>query len=505
MKFSSKTIVVIGFLLLFTVHCYASPPKHQYKFEYKGWTTDEELYLKQFIGRLIPLLTDIMGPQASSQTIRFEKSGGRSEWKNNVAILATDELSYIYLNHIAHEITHIFQWPYNPLVPALKEGVAVTVSHYALLNYKNRYGDPMVIPHMNAYLDDFQIYDFLNQADAAGQVVGIMWPYRDMHQYYGLGAGVVHKLLIRDPSYLKKFNAELYRRGEQNKDIIKDLAAIQTIARNAAGGQVEGHNFDDWYSRQYCLNKNIKPGLKLYCSFEWDYPNGSGIRIHRLTHWKTETSEPGSGSPYKETPLTDTAKVSVFAFNESLLKEGTVKIKDGYNVIDKKYDPKEPLNPLDFYAFWADFPHLDPQRLEIDITIGGKTWTYYFPHKVKNGGVLVGADTGTVEVQDLRTAKRQIAKIVKGVFHLKEDNPNPTILFYKADIPHSSLASPEYRFVGRYVRTKYTVPGIVLLNASEAKWEPIQYEPLLPRTIEGLKIDEPLLRTDKIEIPRPIE
>ena len=347
-----------------------------------GWDSTEIAYFDHFLSRMIPIIKDIYGPPALTNTVTLVKnlfySGSNIFFPGQNEIHMSD---VIIPQLLTHELVHAFRdnvilssdanWNYHPKLSGFEEAFAQGVSYEAMNKYIEMYPNDMVVD--STYLFGSSVdwdYDFQNTpnittedywSDAGG--TGIFWIR------YELGAAALKKLYIEDVDISKKFNFEYYSRLNTNHTTTNSRNLIIDIFISVIA-QVEGISIVEWIDRQRIFDCQIVTGKKIWL-WTQHYPGWQEYLIfQRVLYYETFSN--GSewaywdGNQWVYHQLNGSQGMGkVTAYNNSVIWQDTLNISiptsPGFGIDTKNFSTDSDLNPwpggdtADFVLNMTDF------------------------------------------------------------------------------------------------------------------------------------------------------
>lgn len=284
-----------------------------------GFTNTQRNKMMQFYDLVLPILYDVYGPPSHSYTVNVVNDSyatGTNTFYNGPNIIASSyrENSDGDLDQprlMIHELVHAMRdnvcvssddtWHYLPVLSGFEEGMAESVALIVMERFTTLY--PTFFRdrefhkhwgHESSMSFDWD-YDFQNHEQISGtdywssdQGTGVHW------ERYGTGAAAFYKMYIEDANVFKKFNAEYYRRMNNNHNLIPDRALMVDILKNNVQ-KVEEDPTDLWINKQRIFDCRVTPGKKIHMlSFHSDGGGGNMGHDNRIQAIETQNDTNGS-------------------------------------------------------------------------------------------------------------------------------------------------------------------------------------------------------------------
>lgn len=387
-------------------------------FLFEGWSSTQELFLRQVINTALPLIENVYGKPAQSGTVKVvnydAEIGDRDAVAGGIFNASTNEILFPVYNskksvviNMVHLLVHAFHGPLVFDYDAWEEGFARAVT--LLVAHRVAQSPDIDIPDPDGFFKTdpnyhaLPFYDLLNQPAlgnnvfiapslkqptiSPGQLGGMYLPR------YQMAGSAWLKVYLEDNDFFKKFNTQYYAQYDPNETIklSGDIPRLKAIASSVLlGGKVEGLDFDLWYERQYVLDTSVSFGKKLYA---WVIPDRAdegkdnpGLSII-LIHYQT-------GADGDETPLNDVCYPTYWDYNQQnrLFLGGQyerIDILNGEGAVAPQF-----INIGGAQRVLVDLP-LSGLHLRIAYA-AGYGGTKNSPNNLY--GTVLGLDSGTVEI-----------------------------------------------------------------------------------------------------------
>lgn len=379
------------------------------EFEFVGFQKEVAESIRNWLNGAMPVMIEVYGhpvasPPGATRTVRIILDTTLDALDGGVYSPSTDEIrigefegrSFDYFN-LVHLLFHAFRGELVLSYPSWEEGMARAAAVIATRRLIPKFdpsdpldGDPLFL---------MPIYDLLNQPPLGNPIFMPPSGYQPMAVWrYGMSAAAWLKVAIEDDSFFRRFNEAYYNLYNANASVplSGDVPALKRIASRIVK-QVEGLDFYDWYRRQHVLDTSVKAGFKLYV---FNVPLEIGVIIG-INYYRTAPSG-------DEIPQDAVAQLiySNDMSDDLYAEEGNeVEVVGGEGFIAPQF-----------------FNIGGPNRIRVDISVGGMRKIIYFPYGVRGPennenplfGALIGADEGSVNISG--DGMRASANVKRGVF-----------------------------------------------------------------------------------------
>ncbi|CAM3965718.1 hypothetical protein FLJU110815_09270 [Flavobacterium jumunjinense] len=248
----------------------------------------QQIKIMDFYNKVIPIIKTVYGPPSLNQTLNVINDGnsvgintfynGPNWITSSYFVNASGDLDQPRL--LIHELLHGWRdnvglssnnlWHYDPTLSGFEEGmaeaVAVIVMDKFIEQYPNYFNDTRFNIRWGAepgYAFDWD-YDFQNHQQITGtdfwssdQGTGVHW------ERYGTASAAFYKMYIEDNNIFKSFNAEYYKRMNNNHSLLTSRALITDILATVLP-KVEEEQTLTWINNQRIFDCNVLPGKKVH-------------------------------------------------------------------------------------------------------------------------------------------------------------------------------------------------------------------------------------------------
>lgn len=248
----------------------------------------QQTKILDFYNKVIPIIKAVYGPPSLNQTLNVINDGnsvgintfynGPNWITSSYFVNASGDLDQPRL--LIHELIHGWRdnvglssnnlWHYDPTLSGFEEGmaeaVAVIVMDKFIEQYPNYFNDPRFNIRWGAepgYAFDWD-YDFQNHQQITGtdfwssdQGTGVHW------ERYGTASAAFYKMYIEDNNVFKNFNAEYYKRMNNDHSLLTSRALIVDILATVLP-KVEEEETLTWINNQRIFDCTVVPGKKIH-------------------------------------------------------------------------------------------------------------------------------------------------------------------------------------------------------------------------------------------------
>lgn len=285
------------------------------KYDAPVWDWTEQSNTTQFLNAMLPILKELYGPPAHSNSIGLKND--KNQVGSNVFMADPNEIWMLGFDPqlLTHEFVHAMRdyaclssnayWHQDSWLMAFEEGFAQSVSYWAMNKFADKYPqDPIWGTDSKNILyfrpNHGETYDFDNldvvttkdywsggNSDATGMG----------RRRYELGAMAMHKIFMedKDNAFPKHFNSEYYKTLSSNpkfiptrENLIEMVAKVLTTY-GKSGAKIEGRPVKDWFNRQRIFDCRVKTGNKIFNN-SYNYPTTSGTGTYyrgRVYYYET--------------------------------------------------------------------------------------------------------------------------------------------------------------------------------------------------------------------------
>ncbi|MFZ5986601.1 MAG: dockerin type I domain-containing protein [Bacillota bacterium] len=221
------------------------------------WTLEELEILKSEVNNFYPVIKQVYGNPAFSNTVNIKKNpnlsyvGMYDSYNNTITLRSISRLETL-----CHEIIHSFRDDYVVSISAFEEGMTRAAQIEVFSRMDKIYPN---IDRNHSYTYDVY-YEALNRHKLGGDV----WSgYVSALLFYQLCGYAWGKAVIEDPNFFVNFNKELYDRCKTDISSRSSVSALLDIAESVKP-TVESIPFKTWYKSQSCFNLQPPEGTYIY-------------------------------------------------------------------------------------------------------------------------------------------------------------------------------------------------------------------------------------------------
>ncbi|NER12035.1 T9SS type B sorting domain-containing protein [Leptobacterium flavescens] len=244
--------------------------------------------MMEFYRLVNPIIKEVYGPPSrdhSVYVVNDENAVGTNTFYNGPNQISTTydlnsdgDLDQPRL--MIHELVHAYrdnvtlssndEWHYDTTLSGFEEGMAEAVGVIVMDIFIERYpnffnGDEFKVHWSHArgmpfdWDYDFQNHEQLTTTDFFSSDIGTGAHW----ERYGTSQAAMQKMYVEDPEIFKKFNAEYYRRMNQDHNLIPSRDLILQIF-NAILPEVERTPITEWINDQRIFDCRVVPGNKVH-------------------------------------------------------------------------------------------------------------------------------------------------------------------------------------------------------------------------------------------------
>lgn len=314
----------------------------------EGWSTTQRADLQRFLDRMFPVLYDLYGPPSVSYTVSVVRD--QRQKASAIFYPSVDEMHLgdtLTYQLLTHELVHAWRndrilstdslWQYHPKYSGFEEGFAQAVSYDAMTEFARRY--PNFGLKQSLYQSSHEWdYDVLNIKEL---VTEDFWSdYGGTKLFwarYEMAAAAIAKIRAQYPTFYRDFNAEYYKRLNENPKLVISRDLIKAIVQTVAP-IIEGKPADRWIDAQFIFNCEVVQGPKIFVYPE-HYPFREFFIFNSIHFYNTFQS--GSDWAYYD-PATKT-----WGYHSLNDKRGKVTVRDpnGKVVAERPVIPNPSANP----------------------------------------------------------------------------------------------------------------------------------------------------------------
>lgn len=415
-----------------------------------AWPTATQQNLQTLVNAIYPQLKLVYGNPSWSGTVTIVDGDNlnptiddRDAFSGGIYNISTNQIIFAEYNTLQSAVLNLtqmmaiaFHGPDSISYDAWEKGMARAATMMVVQNLINL-GQLSSNPSDTNYVDvadplwhALNYYDLLNQPALGNDrfypvslqntplgttgLGGMLYPRLQMSGSAWL------KVATTDPNFFKNFNAAYYTAWTATPSIANNIPQLKQLASQVltsdGASTIEGQSFSDWYQQQYVLDTSISPGTKEYLWSVPSRPTTSDNYSIAVVIVYQSTSLDSSGNSV-ETPLAGTSYPIYWdnTFTNRLYlgaQYESVTISAGEGT-DSPVFPNTlgGTDPNGVMRVTMDFPiNSNDARLYVGPRTMGTTGS---PNNF--WGVVVGADTGTMQIQT-ETGVNQTFNVVQGAF-----------------------------------------------------------------------------------------
>lgn len=263
-----------------------------------GWRAGELDSLRHFVGRMLPIITELYGPPSHDYTLTLVKDP--SFRYTNVFYSGPNEVRMFQMfpQLLTHELIHAYrdnvllasdaQWHYSATLSGFEESFAQGVSYACMNRYVELHPDDPIVPGNSSYGSSYDwTYDFDNNdlltttdfwSDWGG--TGIFWVR------YEMGAAAITKILRENPAFARDFNAAYYASLNADHALRPSRDLCRALVQQTVPS-VEARPSGEWIDRQHIFDCRVQAGRKIWIRGQ-PYPGWMEYLVfQRIHHYET--------------------------------------------------------------------------------------------------------------------------------------------------------------------------------------------------------------------------
>lgn len=221
------------------------------------WNDQERATIRQVIADFYPVIKKIYGNPAFAISVNIRKNptidfaGMYHATSNEIVLRDLDTI-----NPLVHEMIHALRDDLAIGCAAYEEGMA-RAAEIAAFSQLTQY--PYDNRNHSYSIDVF--YDQNNEPGIASQGGDFFRGFPNPFMKYQQAGYAWGKVLVEDPSFLARFNAEFYALGYGDPTLSGNIAGLKGLAGKIAR-RVENDSFQTWYDQQYIFNETPASGYQ---------------------------------------------------------------------------------------------------------------------------------------------------------------------------------------------------------------------------------------------------